>query len=75
MTLRAVLRENQRQSNQNPMMCPARNAERDRYSHLHLIQRDGREGLFLPVCPAAATSRSRSTGKETPHEWRDRQED
>ncbi len=51
MTLRAVLRENQRQSNQTQKMSPALNAERTHYSHLHLIQRDGREGLFLPFLP------------------------
>ena len=51
MTLRAMLRGNQRQSNQTQMMRPARDAERDRCSHLHLIQRDGRGGLFLPFLP------------------------
>jgi hypothetical protein len=48
MTLRAMLRENQRQSNQSYSTHSTRNVGRDRYSHLHLIRRDGRGGLFLP---------------------------
>lgn len=48
MTLRAMLRENQRQTNQSHPTLSAGIAERGRRSHLHLIRRDGRGGLFLP---------------------------
>lgn len=48
MTLRFTLREHQRQSNLSLSIRPAQAVERDRRSHLHLIRRDGRGGLFLP---------------------------
>ena len=48
MTLRATLRGIQRQTNQSHPIRPARDAERNRPLHLHLIRRDGRGGLFLP---------------------------
>ena len=48
MTLRATLRGIQRQTNQSHPIRPARDAERNRPFHLHLIRRDGRGGLFLP---------------------------
>lgn len=48
MTMRATLRENQRQTNQSHPIRPAGIAERGWRSHLHLIRRDGCGGLFLP---------------------------
>ncbi len=49
MTLRAKLREKLRQITTSQPTRPAQAVRRIRRSHLHLIRRDGREGLFLPI--------------------------
>lgn len=52
MTLRALLRDNERWRRQRRLMRLANPLfERDRPLHLHLIQRDERGGLFLPGPP------------------------
>lgn len=64
MTLRAMLREYQRQTNSSHPIRPAWAAERNRHPHLHLIWRDGRGGLFLP-CASQAGTRAEPSGQRS----------
>jgi hypothetical protein len=66
MTLRAMLREYQRQTNSHHPIRPAGAAEQNRHHHLHLIRRDGRGGLFLPYasCTEALVEPSEQRGNQ-----------
>jgi hypothetical protein len=60
MSLRALLRENERWGRQRLLTRLANPViQRDRPLHLHLIQRDERGGLFLPslLCGDATAGR------------------
>jgi hypothetical protein len=60
MTLRALLRENERRRRQRLLTRLANGViQRDRPLHLHLIQRDERGGLFLPSLPCGDATAGR----------------